>query len=197
MSKINQRQDGKTPTATSVKHNKRLISKRPKLNAFSSGSEVEDEGDDTNDNQAMLAALQAHGRAMFGGLDDEDSPAESSAQAQRRASMSQVSSTGSEEEEDGEGFSSDDGWGAEDGFVSDSEDELVQTRPVNQQAQSPGPSRSCGKRWQLTPSSQWLSLQYQKWCSHRRQELVIPHYLEQIVVNSWYVCLCDCIAGTD
>ena len=62
----------------------------------------------------MLAALQAHSRAMFG-LDGPDE-AESSTQAQRRLSPTL-------NEDDGDEFQSDDGWGADDGFVSDSEDE--------------------------------------------------------------------------
>jgi hypothetical protein len=56
---------------------------------------------------------------MFG-LDGPDE-AESSSQAQRR-----LSDAGSEDDEgEGEEFQSDDGWGADDGFVSDSEDEMV------------------------------------------------------------------------
>jgi hypothetical protein len=102
-----------------------MISKRARsTRTYSSGSQSEDEGTGLEDKQAMLAALQAHGRAMFG---SEGGIAESSAQAQRRA----MSSSGDSEEdgdeddnEEEEGFSSDDGWGAEDGFVTDSEDEL-------------------------------------------------------------------------
>jgi hypothetical protein len=73
----------------------------------------------------MLAALQAHGMAMFG-LGGAD-PAESSTHARRR--FSESISGGSEcpvdddEEVQGADFHSDDGWGAEDGFVSDSEEE--------------------------------------------------------------------------
>jgi hypothetical protein len=94
-----------------------------------SGSDDEDESGD--DRAAMLAALQAHGRAMFG-LDVDVPEAESSTQAQRRAAAS--SSGGSEPDEgdegdtDGDGgaeYQSDDGWGAEDGFVSDSEEDEV------------------------------------------------------------------------
>jgi hypothetical protein len=83
----------------------------PSDSSRSSGSEDEEEDDDKS---AMLAALQAHSRAMFG-LDGPDE-AESSTQAQRRLSPT----IDADEEEDE--FQSDDGWGAEDGFVSDSED---------------------------------------------------------------------------
>lgn len=62
----------------------------------------------------MLAQLEAHSRALLG-IEDE---AESSAMAQRRASVSD------EDEESGEEMS-DDGWGAGDGMVSDSEDEFA------------------------------------------------------------------------
>jgi len=86
----------------------------PSDSASSSGSE-ESEDDDKS---AMLAALQAHSRAMFG-LDGPDE-AESSSQAQRRLSPQ----SGDVDEDEGDEFQSDDGWGAEDGFVSDSEDGL-------------------------------------------------------------------------
>jgi hypothetical protein len=85
----------------------------PSDSGSSSGSE--EGGDD--DKSAMLAALEAHSRAMFG-LDGPDE-AESSSQAQRR-----LSPQSDAEEDEGDEFQSDDGWGAEDGFVSDSEDGL-------------------------------------------------------------------------
>jgi hypothetical protein len=91
----------------------------PSDSASSSGSE-ESEDDDKS---AMLAALEAHSRAMFG-LDGPDE-AESSSQAQRRLSPQ----SGAVEEDEGDEFQSDDGWGAEDGFVSDSEDGL-ESEPV-------------------------------------------------------------------
>jgi hypothetical protein len=76
----------------------------------------------------MLAALQAHGRAMFGLAGPED--AESSVQAASRS----LGSGRSEQDSEGEGedYQSDDGWAAEDGFVSDSEDELVMLPPGKQ-----------------------------------------------------------------
>lgn len=83
----------------------------------SSGSGSEGEDDDKS---AMLAALQAHSRAMFG-LDGPDE-AESSTQARRRLSVPSGNAV-LEDEDEGDEFQSDDGWGAEDGFVSDSEDE--------------------------------------------------------------------------
>jgi rRNA-processing protein EBP2 len=82
----------------------------------------------------MLAALQAHSRAMFG-LDGPDE-AESSTQAQQRASAS------SDEDDDGDEFQSDDGWGAEDDFVSDSEDGLDGDMPsIGQAKQAPAAAK--------------------------------------------------------
>jgi hypothetical protein len=80
----------------------------------SSNSSDASEDEDDGDKEAMLAALQAHSRAMFG-LDGPDE-AESSTQALRRLSPTR-------DEDDGDEFQSDDGWGADDGFVSDSEAE--------------------------------------------------------------------------
>jgi hypothetical protein len=89
----------------------------------------------------MLAALEAHGRAMFGMAGGE--AAESSSQGRLRLaqesgngqsleqddeedeSESDDEGEGEDEDEDDEGFHTDDGWGADDGFVSDSEDERV------------------------------------------------------------------------
>lgn len=78
----------------------------------------------------MLAALEAHGRAMFGfGV---AAPAESSAQAAKRAQASSSDEGDSDEEggdwedeEDDEVDEFDDGWGAGDDFVTDSEDEFA------------------------------------------------------------------------
>lgn len=82
----------------------------------------------------MLAALNAHSRAMFG-FDGPDE-AESSTQAQARLSRSvSGSQAGSDDDQDGDGgdFESDDGWGEGDDMVTDSEDELepvVETKVV-------------------------------------------------------------------
>jgi hypothetical protein len=102
----------------------------PSDSASSSGSE--EGGDD--DKSAMLAALEAHSRAMFG-LDGPDE-AESSSQAQRRLSPP----SGDAEEDEGDEFQSDDGWGAEDGFVSDSEDGL-ESEPVMEKEKKSEPVR--------------------------------------------------------
>ncbi len=58
---------------------------------------------------------------MFGFSGSEE--AESSEQGARRSSGSSASDNEADESE--KEYQSDDGWGAEDGFVSDSEDELV------------------------------------------------------------------------
>lgn len=107
------------------------MSQRPQPPSSNSGSGSEsDEASETggsNDQAAMLAALEAHSRAIFG-LDGPDE-AESSAQAQRRASASSGGNEDEDQDDDGDEFQSDDGWGAEDGFVSDSEDELHEEMP--------------------------------------------------------------------
>lgn len=134
----------------------RKPSKRPRADstsASSSGSSTD--GDD--DKAGMLAALQAHNRAMLG-LDGPDE-AESSAQGRRRmsASGSDASDDGDseddgdgdeDEEEDAEGFSSDDGWGEGDEMVSDSEDEVLQkaVAPVTAGECKTGPSLDAWKR---------------------------------------------------
>lgn len=77
------------------------------------------------DRAKMLAALQAHSRALLGIDGPED--AESSTHAQKRLKRSNRESDDQEEGfEDGdmEEYQTDDGWGAEDDFVSDSEDGL-------------------------------------------------------------------------
>lgn len=86
----------------------------------------------------MLAALQAHSRSLLG--IDGPEEAESSTQAQRRLSRSSSDEDGDDLDGDGDGddddeaeFQSDDGWGAEDDFVSDSEDGLEDiTKPISQ-----------------------------------------------------------------
>lgn len=72
----------------------------------------------------MLAALQAHSMALLGiGPSDTGNQAgESSSMAQRRAMAS--SDEDEDADEDDEDGMSDDGWVAEDGMVSDSEDEF-------------------------------------------------------------------------
>lgn len=72
----------------------------------------------------MLAALEAHSRKLLGIADeeeDDETVAESSAMAQRRA----VISHGEDEDDEDEEEMSDDGWGAGDGMISDSEDEFA------------------------------------------------------------------------
>jgi hypothetical protein len=107
-------------------------SKRPRAESTSGSSSDEDEDEDK---AAMLAALQAHTRAMLG-LDGPDE-AESSEQGRRRmsASGSDVSgdsdhSDGDDDDDDAEGFTSDDGWGEGDEMVTDSEDEAIQAAPA-------------------------------------------------------------------
>ncbi|WVF65375.1 hypothetical protein IAT40_000102 [Kwoniella sp. CBS 6097] len=132
-----------------------LVSNRPRgsRSTSSSGSEdnassdgQEDEGEDIQ-KQAMLAMLEAQSRAMLGL--DVAPQAESSAQARKRLSSSIIDGEGDEDEMEGEGEDSDDdeefddGWGgAEDGFVSDSEDEFAQPqaqrKPQSKSMKTPG-----------------------------------------------------------
>ncbi|GMK55508.1 hypothetical protein CspeluHIS016_0205640 [Cutaneotrichosporon spelunceum] len=82
-----------------------------------SGSGSDTDGDGEDDRAAMLAALEAHSRSMFG----FDTPAETSAQgASRSASESESGSEPDVEEDYDDEF--DDGWGQGDAFVTDSED---------------------------------------------------------------------------
>ena len=118
------------------------------------------------DKSSALAALEAHSRIMLGlmgGAGPEDdmehrAAAESSAMAARRHARSLKRrvghSDGSDDEDedqddsaedddnDAEGFSSDDGWGAEDGMVTDSEEEGLMAIPKRKdKGKSKGMSR--------------------------------------------------------
>ncbi|BEJ16215.1 hypothetical protein CspHIS471_0508200 [Cutaneotrichosporon sp. HIS471] len=116
----------KTVSAKSAPAKKKLKSARPPPgSSSSSGSDSDSDSDNDNDNDgddraAMLAALEAHSRSMFG----FDSPAESSAQGAARS----ASESESESEPDAEVVEEDyddefdDGWGEGDAFVTDSED---------------------------------------------------------------------------
>ena len=97
-----------------------MLPKATKRNASPSDSSNASDSEGDEDKSAMLAALQAHSRAMFGL--DGPAEAESSTQAQRRTALPVGDGLDEDEDEDDE-FQSDDGWGAEDGFVSDSEEE--------------------------------------------------------------------------
>lgn len=91
---------------------KAIAAPPPRRMSSSSGSSGEDEnGNDDDDKAAMLAALEARGREMFG----FSMPAESSAQGAERDSGS--------DDDEGE-YHTDDGWGADGPFVTDSEDEI-------------------------------------------------------------------------
>ncbi|WOO78548.1 uncharacterized protein LOC62_02G002095 [Vanrija pseudolonga] len=116
--------------------NKKAVTKPPPRSNRAPESSDDDSGDDSDedddvdDKAAMLAALEAHGRAMFGfGV---AAPAESSSQAAKRAQQSSDEEEDSDEEggawedeEDDEVDEFDDGWGAGDDFVTDSEDEFA------------------------------------------------------------------------
>ncbi|WWC98159.1 hypothetical protein V866_005050 [Kwoniella sp. B9012] len=112
--------------------------KRPRASTPSSShsSAQSDSEDDEgsvhgNDKSAMLALLEAQSRAMLG-LAPLPTQGESSTASKGKERALEESDHDSEsgsvldddEEEEGEEYISDDGWGAEDGFVTDSEDEF-------------------------------------------------------------------------
>lgn len=86
----------------------------PRRRQSNSSSDSSDDDDNNDDKAAMLAALEARGRQLFG----LSAPAESSAQAAARGE--------SDDEDEGE-YHTDDGWGADGAFVTDSEDEIETT----------------------------------------------------------------------
>ncbi|KAL1407499.1 hypothetical protein Q8F55_006932 [Vanrija albida] len=120
--------------------NKKAASKPPSKRPADSSDDSDGSEDEEDDKAAMLAALEAHGRAMFGfGV---AAPAESSAQASKRAQES--SDEGSDgddaadfDEDDDEVDEFDDGWGAGDDFVTDSEDEFA---PSSKAPAAPAPA---------------------------------------------------------
>ncbi|OWZ69104.1 hypothetical protein AYX15_00284 [Cryptococcus neoformans] len=103
----------------------------PESNDEEDGNEDEEDEDEDEEeeeeslNAARLAALEAHSRALLGlppmpiesASEDDDSEAEDDEDDEDEEN--------DEEEGTGEEYISDDGWGAEDGFVSDSEDEFA------------------------------------------------------------------------
>lgn len=103
-------------------------SKRPRPESPSDTSSASGSVDGEDDRAAMLAALEAHGRAMFG----FDGPEEAESSEQGRKRLSGISESGEEsadsqeeDDDDAEAFSSDDGWGEGDEMVTDSEDEMM------------------------------------------------------------------------
>ncbi|KIR68915.1 hypothetical protein I314_00015 [Cryptococcus bacillisporus CA1873] len=100
-----------------------LSGSEPGFASRSSDKEDDDEDDEESLKAARLAALEAHSRALLGlpsmptesvGMDDES-----------EGEDDEDDKNEEEEEGTGEEYISDDGWGAEDGFVSDSEDEFT------------------------------------------------------------------------
>lgn len=110
---------------------------RPESSDEEDGNEDEEDEDEDEEeeeeslNAARLAALEAHSRALLGlppmptesASEDDDSEAEDDEDDEDEEN--------DEEEGTGEEYISDDGWGAEDGFVSDSEDEFASTSSIS------------------------------------------------------------------
>lgn len=87
-------------------------------------SDEEDDGEDDEQSlkAARLAALEAHSRALLG---LPSMPTESVGMDDESVGEDDEDDKNEEEEGTGEEYISDDGWGADDGFVSDSEDEFT------------------------------------------------------------------------
>lgn len=112
---------GKAKAPTSIKAKK---SNRPRSSSVSSGGPSGSETDEVDDKAAMLAALQAHGQAMFGFSGPEQ--AETSEQGRRRLSgESDDGQTDEDDEDDEDEYESDDGWVEGDEMVTDSEEEDI------------------------------------------------------------------------
>ncbi|EAL23039.1 hypothetical protein CNBA8060 [Cryptococcus deneoformans B-3501A] len=109
---------------------------------FKSGSGDEGDSDEDEEDEdeeslkaARLAALEAHSRALLG---LPPMPIES-ASVDNDSEEDDEDEENEEEEGTGEEYISDDGWGAEDGFVSDSEDEFA--NPQSKASSSTSTSR--------------------------------------------------------
>lgn len=90
--------------------------------------EEEEEEEEESLNAARLAALEAHSRALLG---LPPMPTESASADDDSEAEDDEDEENEEEEGTGEEYISDDGWGAEDGFVSDSEDEFASTSSIS------------------------------------------------------------------
>ncbi|KIR42599.1 hypothetical protein I307_04564 [Cryptococcus deuterogattii 99/473] len=92
----------------------------------SSDEEDDDEDDEESLKAVRLAALEAHSRALLG---LPSMPTESVGMDDESEGEDDDDDKNEEEEGTGEEYISDDGWGADDGFVSDSEDEFTNGQP--------------------------------------------------------------------
>lgn len=128
-------------------------SKRHPSPSSSDSSESDASGSDHDgDGQAaMLAALEAHSRAMLGFSLGKAGPAESSAQGSSESeSEGDSSNPVMVDSDDEDEYFTDDGWGAEDGFVTDSEDEFAAppAKKTGSRAKSKA-KRECGRSQSL------------------------------------------------
>lgn len=124
------------PPARVVAQKQKETRRRTSTSSDDTGSDGGSDSGSDEDQSAMLAALQAHSRALLG-FGDGAEEAESSIQAQKRLSRaSDEDHTGDEDDDEdevddgaeAEEFQSDDGWGAGDDFVTDSEDGVEDTK---------------------------------------------------------------------
>lgn len=110
----------------SLKSRAKPSTTRPSKRPRRSSTPSESDESDGSDKAGILAALEAHSRALLGLDQDTEGSAESSAMALKRAAEDLSSEEMDDEDSDGDlGEMEDDGWGAEDGMVSDSEDEFA------------------------------------------------------------------------
>lgn len=94
----------------------------------SSDEEDDDEDDEESLKAVRLAALEAHSRALLG---LPSMPTESVGMDDESEGEDDDDDKNEEEEGTGEEYISDDGWGADDGFVSDSEDEFTSMSSIS------------------------------------------------------------------
>lgn len=100
----------------------------PRFGSRSSDEEYDDEDDGESLKAARLAALEAHSRALLG---LPSMPTESVGMGDESEREDDEGDKNEEGEGTGEEYISDDGWGAEDGFVSDSEDEFTSMSSIS------------------------------------------------------------------
>lgn len=106
-----------------------LSGSEPRFGSRSSDKEDDGEDDEESLKAARLAALEAHSRALLG---LPSTPTESVGMDDESEGEDDEDDKNEEEEEGfGEEYISDDGWGAEDGFVSDSEDEFTSMSSIS------------------------------------------------------------------
>ncbi|WWC72917.1 uncharacterized protein I206_106881 [Kwoniella pini CBS 10737] len=114
----------KTPSDSRGKAKAPQVSKKPRSTPSSSSEADSDNEDEDEDRSTMLAALEAQSRAMLG-LEPISRGESSTALKGKKRAIELSDENEIEDEDDQEEEISDDGWGAEDDFITDSEDEFA------------------------------------------------------------------------